>query len=86
MWDRLYEDWVCPMPLAGDLDLMWMPSCLSFEYAGSCNLGRGGVEDGGARAGTAYEAELHLCSVAITVLSGVRSEPMLLEQKLCASG
>ena len=42
----------------------------------------GGAGDGGATAGVRCEVELPLCSVAITTLLGVRSDPKLLEQKL----
>ena len=43
-------------------------------------IGRG-AGDEGARAGIGCEVGLPLCSVAKTALSGVRSNPKLLEQK-----
>ena len=44
-------------------------------------LAGGGAVDRGARAEDRCEAGLPLCSVAKTALSGVRSNPKLLEQK-----
>lgn len=41
----------------------------------------GGTEDGGSRAGASFELGVSLYSVAINILSGVRSVPRLLEQK-----
>ena len=41
----------------------------------------GGARDGEARAGAQCEAGLPFCSVAVTALPGVGSEPKLLEQK-----
>lgn len=41
----------------------------------------GGVAEDAGRAGAAYEVVLPLCSVVITILSEVESDPKLLEQK-----
>ena len=44
------------------------------------------VGDKGARAGASCEVGFPLCSVAVTVLSGVGLDPRLMEQKLCRLG
>lgn len=42
--------------------------------------------EGEVRAEPRYEIGLSLCSMAVAALSGARSDPKFLEQKICQSG
>ena len=82
MWDRSCTDCICPVPsgwrAAFDVDASHV---FPQGMLATITLVRGGTGDGGARAVDRYETRLLLCSVAITALSGVGSDPKLVEQK-----
>ena len=84
MSEHPYTDCVCPM--VRELDMTWLHVTtfkVSWQPSPWCGSGAG---DRGARVGSGCEVGIPLCSVAVTALSGARSDPMLLEQKPRGSG
>ena len=81
MWKCTYTVCVCPVALVGELDFMWtqVMSFLRVCWQMSPTLVGGGDGDGGARAWARRQVGLPLCSVAVTALSRVGSDPKLLE-------
>lgn len=67
------------------LDMSRSHLCLHGTLVAITVVGRG-AGDKGARAGASCEVGFPLCSVAVTVLSGVGLDPRLMEQKLCRLG
>ena len=67
------------MPSVGELDLL-LTGVNTFPW-GVVTLVGGGAGDRGARARSKCEVGLSLCSVAVTTLLGVESDPKLKEQK-----
>lgn len=67
---------MCPMPLTGELDLMWVSH--TFPQGMLAAIIFVGVEAGsaGARAGAGCEVGLPLCSVAPDALLGMGSGPL----------
>ena len=81
MWEHLYTDSCAQCLWCRDgFDMDTVTSFLRGYWQLSPGL-RGGAGDGGDRAGVGWGMGLPLCSVAVTTLSGVGSDPKLLEQK-----
>lgn len=86
MCKHSYIDFLCPGPSWGELDLMWTQVTYFFRVCTMYHLGREWSGDEGAREGFGCGVGLPPCSMAITTLSGTRSDPSLLEQKPRGSG
>ena len=82
MWVSLgfYTVYVCPVPLGRGEFHMNTIHAFPQSVLTAITLVGGGTGDGGARAWAKCEAELLLCLLAITTLSGVGLDPKLMEQ------
>lgn len=70
------------LPFRGRAGLMWMQVTSFSGYADICHLGRGRAAHRGVKAGAGCEARLPLCSVDVTALWDVGSDPTLLGKSL----
>lgn len=79
----LYRLRVLICPFVGELVWWECKWHLLSGCADICHLGRGGAARRGAKAGAGCEARLPLCSVNITALLDVGSDPTLWRRSLC---
>ena len=75
-----------PKYLVAELDLTWKEDIFPQGVLSAVTLVGGGAGDRGARARSKCEVGLSLCSVAVTTLLGVGSDPKLKQQKFWGSG
>lgn len=78
MWKLPCTDFMCPMPL---VEIFEVDVCHVFPQGVLADITFvwSGLGDGWTRPGNVCEEELPLCSVAITALLGMGTDPKLLE-------